>query len=312
MRWAVIAAVAVHAMILLVPVACPNAGSGFVPFTPQPEPLIVSLREPDAPKSLIEPGAPAQGPVDPTTNLIAERASKAQDMTNGDSGGITPDAGRVGESNELAPAQPPTPQPTAAPAPVAAAPPTPDVPERKPEPKELPAPKPKAEPESVPPAEVKKPVMEQPEHEDSEEPQDAAIIVAKADTPRMPEREAGPTRSTVEGGVKSKGFLSYEAMESDFAPYLRSVRDRVEKRWKALIHMRYSGASATRAVIDCAISPDGKLNAVTIIEYGDSATYAGLCKLAIEQAGPFGPFPFSVPEMYRNQNIEIRWTFTFL
>jgi hypothetical protein len=108
------------------------------------------------------------------------------------------------------------------------------------------------------------------------------------------------------------GFLSFEAMESEFAPYLRDVRNRVERRWKALIQLRYSGSSTTKAVLDCAIDSKGRLVHVTVVEPGDSASYAGLCKEAIERAGPFPPFPFEVPAVYRNKNLEIRWTFSFL
>jgi hypothetical protein len=41
-------------------------------------------------------------------------------------------------------------------------------------------------------------------------------------------------------------------------------------------------------------------------------TYAPLCREAIEKAAPFSAFPFKVPEIYRDENLEIRWTFSFL
>jgi len=313
MRWAVIAALAVHAMLLFVPAGCPNSGTHFLPAPPEQQPLVVTLRPPEEPKALIDPGAPAEVPVNPDTNLIAEHDSKAQDMSPADNGGITPDAGAVGDSDQIAPPRTPTPQPPAPPAPVPAAPAPQKEPVAETKPEARPLPKPRENP--APPVRmeaVEKAVAEQPKEPDEQLPQDAAIVVAKADAPPVPERTVGKSQSKVEGGVKSKGFLSYEAMQSDFAPYLRHIRDRVEKRWKALIQVRYSGNSSTEAVVDCAIAPDGRLAGVTIVEAGDSATFAGLCQQAIEQAGPFGAFPFAVPEMYRNQNIEIRWTFSFL
>jgi hypothetical protein len=64
--------------------------------------------------------------------------------------------------------------------------------------------------------------------------------------------------------------------------------------------------------VDCAISPSGEVVSVTIVDPGESVSFAPLCKEAIEEAGPFPPFPFEVPEAYRNRNLEIRWTFSFL
>ena len=37
-----------------------------------------------------------------------------------------------------------------------------------------------------------------------------------------------------------------------------------------------------------------------------------LNKTAIEQTGPFPPFPFKVPEMYKRDTLDIRWTFSYL
>jgi hypothetical protein len=89
------------------------------------------------------------------------------------------------------------------------------------------------------------------------------------------------------------------------------VRNTVERRWKSLM-INYSGARTTNAVIDCSIGPDGRLVRVEIVEAGDSATYAALCKRAIQDAGPFKPFPFRVPAIYSEETLDIRWTFSFL
>lgn len=311
MRWALIAAITVHALLLLLPWGFPGSGNLFVPTAEDRQPVMVKLQQPDEPRRLIEPGAPAEQPVNPSTDLISEQASKAQDMSPSDTGGIVPDAGVVGPADQLVP----QPAPAAAPPkPAPSAPEAASAPEAKKNP-EAP-PKPSADKKAATPhpdapmVKVDEPTPPLPQAE--EKPQDAAIQLAKAETAPTPVPAEGKSQSRVEGGVKSKGFLSFEAMESDFAPYLRQVRDRVEKRWKTLIHMRYSGVSTTQAVLDCAISPDGTLRNITIVEPGSSATFAGLCKQAVEQAGPFGAFPFQVPDMYKNQNIEIRWTFSFL
>ena len=74
MRWALIAALAVHASLLFVPMGYRNQGSLFVPPAHDRQPVVVSLQPRDEPKMLITPGAPSEEPVDSSTNLIAERA----------------------------------------------------------------------------------------------------------------------------------------------------------------------------------------------------------------------------------------------
>jgi hypothetical protein len=138
------------------------------------------------------------------------------------------------------------------------------------------------------------------------------LQLAKAEPPSIPEPVTGPSRGRVDGGVKNLGFLGFEAMKHELAPYLKEVRSRVEKRWTTALELHYTGTSPTKAVLDCAISPEGKLVYVHIVEPGHSPTYAPLCREAIEKAAPFSPFPFSVPPVYKSKNLEIRWTFSFL
>jgi hypothetical protein len=128
----------------------------------------------------------------------------------------------------------------------------------------------------------------------------------------MPQPHLGVSKARPGGAAEGKGFIGFEALEHELGPYLKEVRDRVERNWRAALEMRFSGASRTQAVLDCAISPQGKLVRVKIVEPGDSPTFAVLCKQAIEKAAPFSPFPFDVPAIYRSQNLEIRWTFSYL
>lgn len=131
--------------------------------------------------------------------------------------------------------------------------------------------------------------------------------------PAQPEAgEAQSSESRVEGGVANSGFLSFEAMRHELAPYLKDVQSRVEKRWRVMLDLKFKGNRAAKAVVDCSISPDGKLVSVEIVNTGDSLAYGPLCKQAIESAAPFPPFPFNVPDVYREKNLEIRWTFNFM
>lgn len=130
--------------------------------------------------------------------------------------------------------------------------------------------------------------------------------------PPVPIDRQAPSQTPVEGEAQNYGFLGFEAMRHELAPYMKIVRAAVEKEWKIAIQMKYSGSEPTRAVLDCAISPDGKLVYANIVDPGKSVSHAVLCQKAIEKAGPFPPFPFDVPAMYRNENLQIRWTFSFL
>jgi outer membrane biosynthesis protein TonB len=122
----------------------------------------------------------------------------------------------------------------------------------------------------------------------------------------------GQARGRVDGGVLNEGFVGFEAMKSDVAPYLKQVRTSVERKWFAAMAFRYQGVSPTKAIVDCAISSDGKLVSVEIRDEGSIPLFAKICKDAIESAAPFPPFPFKVPDMYANKNLEIRWTFNFM
>ena len=130
--------------------------------------------------------------------------------------------------------------------------------------------------------------------------------------PSGPGTSPGESRGRVDGGVLTDGFTGFEALKSDIAPYLKEVRTRVEHKWFAAMAFRYKGVSPTTAVVDCAINREGKLVYATIHEEGSAALFARVCKESIEEAAPFPPFSFEVPDIYANKNIEIRWTFSFM
>ncbi|MBI4558381.1 MAG: TonB C-terminal domain-containing protein [Candidatus Hydrogenedentes bacterium] len=265
------------------------------------EPIIVRLQpmQTDPIKRLVNSAVPAKEPVDISTDLISDRNSKASDFSNVEGTRKAPQMDEASQFDEL---RSPGPVPMATGT-------TPSAPAA-----EISPPKPKLQEETTsaeptltaaPPPEPRSPP--EAKLEESERMQ-----LAQAVTPAVPLPETGPSRGRVEGGVKNLGFLGFEAMKHELAPYLQEVRRRVEKRWIAALHMKYSGASQTQAVLDCAINADGKLVYVAIVDPGPAVGYAPLCKEAIESAGPFPPFPFRVPEVYRSKNLEIRWTFSFL
>lgn len=267
-----------------------------------PEPIVLNLRPHSEPaRRLIDQDSSSEEPPDPT-DLISEMNAKARDMTDGGADGAAPRVAHVGEFDQA---------PRPAPEPIRPQTGPPPERERKPEATQ--------ETEPVPSTKERLPATRPQAPKDSEEPRESEpkrFEVARAQPPSpeagAPDTPPSDPRGRVEGNAMRKGFLAFEAMADEVAPYLRDVRRRVETRWRAALHLRYSGTTTTQAVLDCAIAPDGTLAYVRIVDPGGSPSYAALCREAIERAGPFPPFPFQVPDMYREKNLEIRWTFSFL
>ena len=273
------------------------------------EPIVVNLQEEqqERPKSLIDVLQPSQEPPDPDTDLIAETDSKAADTVEGDDGGKAPAAPEIARFDELRmPQAPKTPLPPS--------PAQPESPALEPEDEEA--------AEAAPEAEVEPPQLAKsftPEMMFEALAEEKALQQASAEskaaqpvpeTPPAPLDE-GKFRSRVESNSKSQGFLGFEAKQDDFAPYLKDIKRRVEGFWRGAMQSKFMGVKPTTAVLDCVISPRGSIESIEIVEAGNSPTYAYLCKEAIQKAGPFNPFPFEVPEIYANKNLEIRWTFSF-
>lgn len=289
---------AVHALAVMAPWdhGYPNRAGNARPVS---EPVVMQLQPPQqAPKRLVDITAPSEDPIDALTDLIAEANSKAADASTIDSGQNAPKMDIVDEAERLAAPEAPEPvQP----------PPTPPSPPT-PEPQEVEQPSERIEVAQVmaePDAFAQEAAQAQPPAEPQEQ------IEPAPETPAA-ELPQGHSRGKIEGGVKAGGFLNFEAKQHEFAPYLKVVRNRVERHWRQAILLRYSGATRRKAVLDCAIAPDGKLVEVTIVDSGGSGTYAEMCRQAVIAAGPFPPFPFEVPPGYRSKNIEIRWTFHYL
>ena len=298
---------------------------------------------PPEPKELAESTAPTTEPPS-DSNLIAETDSQAQDMSNVEGTRNAPFFKQASEMDILAHAPSPASTPPSSPSPPT--PPSQPSPAQPPQPSPAatpPAPKTKPAPSAQPPeppaqvivANTPNPTLntkptapkpaettpETPASPPSSQPAPQAAFTPPVSPLALPKTQAsngaevpqsGPSRGQVDGGVKNEGFVAYEAIRDKIAPYLKVIRDRVELNWQTALHLKYLGTSPTKAVLDCSIGSDGKIVSISIVDAGDATGYAPICKEAIERAGPFDPFPFKVPDMYQNKNLEIRWTFSFL
>lgn len=306
---------------------------------PAPEPLIINLQPDRKPEQrLIDTPVPVEAPP-AVTDLIGEANSRAADMNPAEQGEHGPKADATGEIEQLgaAPPIPPAPAP---------APPTGEKQqEREPETKEADTPEAQESPVQDPAVSApaisegktaalqprpmtRSRVRETPETQAQADPakdvqlepispDEAGMLVpfemAKAN-PAAPMLDATPRKTTgsTEDSAIGQGFTSFDAIRDEIAPYLKNIKTRVERQWRQGITMHYSGTQVTEAVVDCAIDAQGKVVSVKVVGTPDDRLFAAICEQAIERAGPFGTFTFQVPDMYRNKNLEIRWTFSFL
>ena len=268
---------------------------------PVPEPIVLNLQPeppplPPAPRQLVDVSEPAPPPPTPS-DRIAETHAEAMDVT----ASSRDNAGPQLEQDDFdalpqatAPLAPPEPPP----------PPPEPIAEETPEEDEG---EPLLEAMEVPLEELYDPDTV---NEREERPPEEPIRIAQA-TPTLPQRPS-PGRSRDHAGVSKHGVTNFDAIQNEIAPYLKQIRQQVERRWNEMLYTRYSGTSPAKAVIDCAINPQGELVSVSVAGPDGNRIYSALCREAVQRAGPFGAFPFEVPDIYKDKNLEIRWTFNFL
>jgi outer membrane biosynthesis protein TonB len=299
--------------LIVNPGACHDNSLG---MAAKPEPVVLTLqpRDPE-PKHLIDTLTSTQEIVAPT-DLIAETDSKAQDMVDSEGDRHRPHMEEIADFDHLGglaavvpPVTPVDPMAPSEPSPDKTDPPV----EAKAtvEPEAKPQPAPMTEPEPVTKNAETEPETQDPPSE-TEAAEAAPMQMARAEIPPLPSMNEGRPRARRPGGVETEGIANFEANQHELAPYLKQIRDRVEREWRAALQMRYTGTTPTRAVIECAINPNGELVDVRIVEPGNSVSYGPICKDAILRAGPFGKFPFEVPDIYKNENLQIRWSFSFM
>jgi hypothetical protein len=307
------------------------------------DPFVMNLQTPEerATRRLVETGAPTAEP-STDTDLISTENTQAQAPED-----VTGDAAQAGLEEEsdfdrlakLPPAEPVESTPPPGPEPIEERPVSPESSEAlAPEPQTEPAeesatelaasdsilvaegPEPDAQDEAEAAEAVaeKEPVEVPPEEEPIPEPEPPVeklperFDVAKAPlVPPSTQDFPQESQSRKSKGASVKGPLSFAANEHELAQYMDHVQHRVELVWRSVLRFRYTGTQQASAVLECSISPSGRIASVKISNPGESPIYAALCKEAIEKAGPFRPFPFEVPEMYRSENLQVSWTFTF-
>lgn len=288
-----------------------------IPPEARPEPIVLNLQPdpvppPEPPRQLVEVTMPSiEAPL--PTDRIAETHAEAMDQVARRTDNAAPEL-ELDRFDEIPQSPSPLvpPVPPVAPAPEPIAEPVTEEPRKTEdtvpkEPREARDTRRLLEPMDVSQEDVPDPARVEPrEATKREEP----IKIAQA-TP-APSELPRPGRSRDQNGVANEGPTNFSAIQSEIAPYLKHVRRKVERRWNEMLYTRYSGTTPVKAVIDCAINADGELVSVTVAGTDNDRLYSALCRDAVMRAGPFGPFTFEVPDIYRGKNLEIRWTFNFL
>ncbi|MBI1317604.1 MAG: hypothetical protein GC168_01465 [Candidatus Hydrogenedens sp.] len=276
----------------------PTIGTG---PEPEPEPILLNLVPDDAPpaRQLVESNAPPQPPETQTAN-IAPQSTRAADMMLQE--GDAPGPVFFEESDFESLAQPkPTPQSASSAAQAA---------EEAPQETEKEAPS--EEPVDQPPVESaetlpsKAPVPEKADERPEQEP----VKMAQATAAPPVETPPSNARGRLHNSVTNEGFTSFEAIQDEVAPYLQHIKRKVEVRWHEGL-IRYAGTQIREVGIDCEIDATGALIKAEIYQSSGDVIYDTVCVEAMRKAGPFGAFPFQVPEIYQNKNLEIRWRFSF-
>lgn len=161
---------------------------------------------------------------------------------------------------------------------------------------------------------VEEAAEESPEEQEAPERYEVAQAQPQPPQPPLPKfnQDLSVSRGRADGGTAQSGVMNFEAKSHELGEYMLEVRRRVERQWFAAIQLRYLGVKRVEATIECIIRPSGIIEEVRIVDPGTSMPFAVLCRDAIQNAAPFPKLSFEVPEIYRSQNIEIRWKFSYL
>lgn len=293
-----VSALAHAAVLVLWPPAEETAG---IPESEPPR-MIVQLRE--EPLHYIETSTPADEPPEEARHISTQdaRATGAAEEADPEITAPGPDDALL-DDMDIAPRMPPeTPAPAA-------------IPEPPPEPQ--PRPEEKVEPEPSRQEDVRdtgrfEVARAQPAPPPAPEPAPPPDTRSQPPQVTPDDRPPQQARSRVRGRSVAHGVTNFEALRHEVAPYLDHVKKKVERQWIEMLLMRYSGTMPARAKVFCAIAPDGSLVEARIVDMPEDPLFAGLCRDAVSRAAPFEPFPFEVPDIYQNRNLEITWHFNFL
>ena len=125
--------------------------------------------------------------------------------------------------------------------------------------------------------------------------------------PRLPRAPPGPVR-TQRSGVSQTGSVAYDAKFSQFGDYMERVVEVVTQRWHAMAAARSYRETSSTVQLEFKLRADGSIADLYTIATNSKALGILLCRSAIEQGSPYGPW---TEDMRQVLGDEQTITFTF-
>ncbi len=120
--------------------------------------------------------------------------------------------------------------------------------------------------------------------------------------------EQNPDFKNEGAAYASLGGISINTTAWDFAPYLLDLKHRVKQHWIPPLAFTALGAIHGYTVVEFRIYPDGRMEAMDVIEQEGHKSLHRASGNAIKGAAPFRPLPDDFPEPY----LDVRFGFYYL
>jgi outer membrane biosynthesis protein TonB len=213
----------------------------------------------------------------------------------------------------VAPEQPDA-QPAATPAPKATPPPLPDV--VSPSDQEIavaektPGPVTRLVPSQVQP----RPMPVDPPPQFKTAPQELARLTTPPPRPMPAAPEAGfqaqTEKTKIEGSISNRGKAAVDAVKTPLAVYKKQVNAAIGSRWYFYVKQRRDLITLGSAKVSYAITREGKITDIKILENTSNAAFGMICEQSIREA-EIGPPPDEAQSAMNDGRLEGDLTFTY-
>ena len=124
----------------------------------------------------------------------------------------------------------------------------------------------------------------------------------------MSSPEQTPDYKNEGSALADLGGISINTTAWDFAPYMLDLKHRVKQHWIPPLAFTALGAIHGYSVVVFRIYPDGRIQALDVIEEEGHRSLHRSSVNAIKGAAPFRPLPEDFPEDY----LEVKFGFYYL
>jgi hypothetical protein len=110
--------------------------------------------------------------------------------------------------------------------------------------------------------------------------------------------------------LRKSNTLALAQSPGPIADYDANLRKLIDKRWRELIAKNSDPPRAGTVVVDFGLIIDGSVAGCRVTK-NDVGEWGRLCREAIEQAAPFGPWPPEMRRLFGADYRDIRFTFNY-